>query len=102
MQERINKITNQVTDILLADVAITPCSDAIIPTCTEFQTVFIFYFRFLLFILTLRSVSKDPNISKERRNITVGITSGSHGGEYKDGRLLGCNAVWTGVSLPSP
>jgi hypothetical protein len=28
-------------------------------------------------------------------------TWGSHGGEYEDGRLLRCSAVWTGMSVPT-
>jgi hypothetical protein len=29
------------------------------------------------------------------------MTLSSHSGDYEDGRLLGCSAVWTGMSLPA-
>jgi hypothetical protein len=35
------------------------------------------------------------NLNKHLRMIW-----GSHGGEYEDGCLLGCSAVWTGIKLP--
>jgi hypothetical protein len=34
-------------------------------------------------------------------SFSPGTIWGSHGGDYEDGCLLGCSAVWTGVSLPT-
>jgi hypothetical protein len=38
--------------------------------------------------------TSTPSLS----NIELSMTSGSHGGEYEDGCLLGCSAMWTGMN----
>jgi hypothetical protein len=45
---------------------------------------------------TMQNGSTAEKKLKETRMI-----SGSHGCEYEDGCLLGCSAVWTGMSLPT-